>query len=245
MRALIGSSGFIGGFLASRGEFSALYRRSNIDQMRGGRFTEIICAGMPAQKWLANREPEADLANLKALTDVLETVSADRFILISTIDVFSAEQTGIEGGPRSAEHAYGRHRAMLEDFVATHFREHHVVRLPAMFGPGLRKNAVFDLLHDNQLEKISPRSMFQWYDLRWLEGDLAEIVRDGVREANLFTPPVSMGAIQGMFFPDRVLGKDAPCITYSHVTSRSSTGFVRTTAEVMSALGAFVAEAAT
>lgn len=243
MRALIGSSGFIGSYLACRGNFDALYRRGNIALMRDRHFDEVVCAGMPAQKWRANQEPEADFENMKTLMEVLSSVETDRFVLISTIDVYADDQTGIEHGPRSARHAYGRHRAILEDFVADRFPEHHIVRLPAMFGPGLRKNAIFDLLNGNQLEKISPHSMFQWYDLRWLEADIASVIAEGAREANLFTPPVSMGAIQEMFFPEQALGANAPSVTYAHRTERSQTGFLRTADEVMRALEDFISEA--
>jgi len=242
MKALIGSSGFIGSYLAAQVGFDELYRRGNIELMRGRRFGEVVCAGMPAQKWRANEDPTADMANMQRLMSVLETITAERFILISTIDVYSPDQVGLEFAPRLANHAYGRHRAILEDFVAERFARHHIIRLPGMFGPGLRKNAIYDLLNGNQLEKISSRSRFQWYDLRWLEGDMAQVLREDAREANLFTEPVSMGAIQAMFFPSRQLGCDAVSVSYAHQTGRRASGFLRTAEEVMVALGAYIDE---
>ncbi|WP_092685106.1 hypothetical protein [Albimonas donghaensis] len=40
--------------------------------------------------------------------------------------------------------AYGRRRRMLETFCAERFPRCSIVRLPALFGPGLRKNFIFD-----------------------------------------------------------------------------------------------------
>ena len=37
--------------------------------------------------WAANRDPAADLANLQRLMAVLDTITADHFVLISTIAV--------------------------------------------------------------------------------------------------------------------------------------------------------------
>jgi hypothetical protein len=43
--------------------------------------------------------------------------------------------------------AYGRNRRALEAFCADRFDDCLIVRLPALFGPGLRKNFIFDLLN--------------------------------------------------------------------------------------------------
>ena len=63
--ALIGSTGFVGQTLQRSITFDALYHRPNIDSIRGQRFGTLICAGLPAEKWRANREPAPDLANME------------------------------------------------------------------------------------------------------------------------------------------------------------------------------------
>ena len=54
--ALIGFSGFVGATLQKQALFDALYRSTNIADIEGGEFDLAVCAGAPAQKWIANRE---------------------------------------------------------------------------------------------------------------------------------------------------------------------------------------------
>ena len=86
--ALIGHTGFVGGTLDRAGwPFAARYNSRNIESMRGESFKTVICAGVSAVKWKANREPEADWARIERLINVLETIEVERFVLISTVDV--------------------------------------------------------------------------------------------------------------------------------------------------------------
>jgi len=203
-RALIGHTGFVGGTLLAAGGFTHGFNSRDFEDMRGARFDEVVCAGIPSVKWLANKEPEQDRAAIGALLGVLETVQAGRFVLISTVDVYPdpslpLDETAEPDG--AANHAYGRHRLAVEQFVAAHFASHAIVRLPALFGEGLKKNALFDLLHDNAVERIDPAGEFQWYPTRRLPGDLVHIAGAGLRVVNLVTEPVAMRDVIGRFFP--------------------------------------------
>src|SRR5438132_7761624 len=111
MRALIGHSGFIGGNVARQWPFDALFNSSNIDDLRGGDFDEIVCAAPAAEKWKANADPENDARSIARLEAALSETTARRFILISTIDVYPRprdvdERTEID----NAGEPYGRHR---------------------------------------------------------------------------------------------------------------------------------------
>jgi len=87
--ALVGFSGFVGSTLRKQAEFSSLYRSTNIQDIKNKKFDVVFCAGAPAQKWLANRDPKNDLKNISALIECLKTVRCNQFVLISTVDVFN------------------------------------------------------------------------------------------------------------------------------------------------------------
>ena len=59
-QALIGYSGFVGSTLFKQHAFESLFRSTNIGEINGQIFDTVVCAGAPAQKWIANRDPEAD-----------------------------------------------------------------------------------------------------------------------------------------------------------------------------------------
>lgn len=177
--ALIGWSGLVGGTLSRQTTFVDRFRSSDIDTIRGREYDLVVCAGMPAAKWLANKEPERDLETLERLWGALSQVRTKRLVVISTVDVFAQavgvdEQTSVQPEQTSA---YGRHRYELERRASDSF-EATVVRLPALFGEGLKKNVVYDLLHDNMLQAICPESVFQFYPLSRLWSDLGVALRD-------------------------------------------------------------------
>ncbi len=205
--ALIGHTGFVGGTLLRQSTYDATFNSRNIEQIAGGSFDRIICAGVSAVKWLANKEPEADWRGIKRLMDCLETVSAQHFVLISTIDVYRdpVGRTELDIPPTDGLHPYGRHRLALEAFVAERFPSHTIVRLPALFGAGLRKNALFDLMTGNMTDRIVPNAAFQWYPLRRLNSDLSSIVEAHLRVINVTAEPITMETIRARFFPRVVI----------------------------------------
>ena len=147
---LIGHTGFVGGTLGSGRVFDALYNSTNVEAMRGERFGLVVCAGVSAVKWQANKEPGADRAGIARLMEGLDGAEIGELVLVSTIDVYPAPGDGGDEGTvidGAGHHAYGRHRWELERWCVGRFPCVRVVRLPALFGTGLRKNAVCDLMH--------------------------------------------------------------------------------------------------
>lgn len=192
-RALIGHTGFVGGNLKAQGSYTHFYRSTDVDAIRGQRFELVVSAGAPAAKWIANKDPAADRAALARLTSALAEVVAERFVLISTVDVYPRpiEVDERTQPARADAQPYGLHRLELEDWVRAHFPNALIVRLPALFGPGLKKNVVFDFLHGNRLDLVHQDGVFQFYGLAHLTDDLERAHTGGVELLNLATEPVT------------------------------------------------------
>ena len=192
--ALIGHSGFVGSTLLRQRPFDAMYRSTDIGEIAGRTFDTVVCAGAPAQKWIANRDPEGDRARIEGLIACLERTSCESFILVSTVDVFARPAGVDESSPvdESGLHAYGLNRRMLEKFVEQRFKNHLVVRLPGLIGPGLRKNALFDLHNDNNVAAIDSRGVFQFYPTVNLWYDIAAAREAGLRLVHLTAEPTSL-----------------------------------------------------
>jgi hypothetical protein len=206
---LIGHTGFVGGALARAAAYDARFNSSNVDELRGKRFELLVCAGVSAVKWVANKDPDADRAAIARLTDALAEAEVDEFVLISTIDVYpdptiaGNEATKIDP---SRNHTYGRHRLQLERWCTERFPVVRIVRLPALFGTGLRKNAIYDLLHGNMLDSINPAAVFQWYPLERLWADIAVIREARLELVNLFPEPIMMSCIIDAAFKGAAVG---------------------------------------
>ena len=195
--ALIGYSGFVGTTLLKQSSFDSCYRSTDIARIDGQTFDTVVCAGAPAQKWIANRDPDADWKKIEGLIGHLKTIRCKTFVLISTIDVFKSpiavdEVTFVD---ESGLHPYGLHRRLLEKFVEMTFPNYLIVRLPGLVGPGLRKNIIYDFLNDNNLEFIDCRGVFQFYPMVNLWYDVRSALNAGLRLVHLTAEPVSVADI--------------------------------------------------
>jgi hypothetical protein len=208
--ALIGYTGFVGSNLHKQYGFTDLYNSKNIQEMKNQDYDLVVCAGISAVKWMANKDPEKDLASIQALEDVLATVSVKRFILISTIDVYPVTQGKDEGFDCASmqNHAYGNHRLEVESFCSDQFDDCTIVRLPGLFGDGLKKNVIYDFLNDNCLEMINKKSSYQYYFLKYLWRDIQVAIENDIKLINLFTEPVPTQEIYQTFFPSKHIGQE-------------------------------------
>lgn len=245
--ALIGSTGFVGGNLVREYPFAARFHSANIEAIRGAHFDFVVCAGAPAVKWKANREPDADHACVGRLMASLARVRAQRFVLISTVDVFGQTAGADEECPPSGATPYGQHRLELEQFVAHRFRS-LIVRLPALFGPGLKKNAIYDLLHNNQIDNIDSRALFQFYNVRRLWRDVRLAAGAGLSLVHLVTQPLSMAEVTRTAFGmkwDNHLSATPPFYdlrTRHAPLYGGADGYIRGKTRVLTELSAFVRE---
>ena len=144
---LVGSTGFVGGNLRAKHTFTAVCHSSDIAAQYGTQPDLCVYAGVPAAMFLANADPEADLEVMRTARENLRKIAPKSLVLISSIAVFADSRgrceddaPGTDGLP-----AYGRNRLQLEQWVREDFNDALIVRLPALYGAGLKKNFLFDL----------------------------------------------------------------------------------------------------
>ena len=144
---LVGSTGFVGGNLMAAHSFAAVCHSTDIAARFGTAPDLCVYAGVPAAMFLANADPEADLAVMAAARENLRKIAPKKLVLISSIAVYADSRGKDESdAPTTADlSAYGRNRLQLEHWVREDFSDALIVRLPALYGLGLRKNFLFDL----------------------------------------------------------------------------------------------------
>lgn len=209
--ALIGYTGFVWSNLDSQFSFTHKYNSQNISSIRWEDFDLVVCAWVRAVKWWANQNPTEDLAQIQDLIDDLSTITTKRFILISTVDVYPSpihvdEDFDFSSIAPDEWHAYGRNRYFLEQYIQNQFSESHVIRLPGLFGNGLKKNVIFDLLTDNMLDKIIPNNAYQYYFLGNLWADIQKVVEHNIPVINFNSEPIMTSEIVELFFPEKKIG---------------------------------------
>ena len=250
--ALVGHTGFVGSNLLRQRPFEACFNSSNIQDIGGQGYDLLVFAGAQAKKWWANDNPQADRAGIERAVAALRGVRAQRAVLISTVDVIPA---GIDAADetvdceQAATHPYGAHRFWLEQEFRARYPDCLVVRLPGLFGPGLKKNVIFDLLTGNQCEKINRLSQFQYYDLARLWSDIEIALRERLGLVHLFTEPVATQTIIERCFPDVEVGAEAgPFASYDFRTRHGrlfggDDRYIEAADSVMRRLADFVAAA--
>lgn len=173
--------------------------RANLREVPARHYELVVCCGAPGTKWKANLHPEADRTTITDLIVFLYTrVHADKFVLVSTADVFGQPVDADERDTPFPDCPYGENRLWLEGHVRKCFPHANILRLPGVDGPGLKKNALYDLRTESHLDQLNPASVYQWYDVRNLWRDVGETT---VPLRHLCPPPESLGATVARDFP--------------------------------------------
>ena len=164
MKALVGYTGFVGGNLAASADFDGLYNSKNIEEAFGTKPDILYYAGVPAEKYIANKFPEEDEEIIRNAMDNIRKIDPKKLVLISTVDVYREPFHATEETMAAGQGAYGKNRRLLECYVEDYFPEHLIVRLPGLFGKGIKKNFIFDyiqyipaLLNEQKFAELSAR----------------------------------------------------------------------------------------
>jgi hypothetical protein len=208
MNTLIGYSGLLGVTLREKIKFDFLFNSKNIstfgDVVPDG--TNLFLSCLPATKWQVNMEPKKDFENLLKILDILSHKSYSTVTLFSTIDVYNNSPMGADERhfPNIRGLNYGDNRYYFELLIREYLKTENllILRLPAIFNKHIKKNIIFDLLNNNNVEKIQYNSSFQWYNLDNLFGDVMKYSSLGNDKiVNLFPEPLETSEILN-FFPE-------------------------------------------
>jgi nucleoside-diphosphate-sugar epimerase len=257
--ALLGYTGFVGSTLNSQAQFHHLFNSKNVSKIRGQSYNMVVCAGAPAVKWKANKFPEEDTRAIDTLIENLDQMKdVGLMVLISTIDVYPVRSMHAEDFvcDLKENHTYGANRLRLENFVLRRFPKCLIVRLPALFGKGLKKNYIYDFIHNNNIGSIDPSTKFQWYGVENLMNDITmvlarnEQLAEPIQVVNFFPEPIHTSDIIDQLFKQQspftkkrsntLNGLYDLRTLHGEIFSSPVSGYMRSAAEIMKALTLFV-----
>lgn len=245
---LIGATGFVGCNLREQLHFDALLSSKNIADFKGERVDLAIIAAGDARKWYANLHPAEDKLHMHRLAENVAAIGCGRVLHFSTIDVYASKQ-GDEAdlAGRVSQDAYGGHRFEFEQFVRQRFGNVTTIRLPGLYGPGLKKNIIFDVSQDRDLSGFHPDSTFQWFDLAHLKHIVEYVQRSDIETLNVAVEPVTVAELLNCAGVD--VGRAsrlAPLVQYDIRTSHATgfggrDGYLYSKAQALEGIASFLA----
>ena len=190
--ALIGYTGFVGSNIDRQHRFDDRYNSKNITEIEGKEYDLVVSAANRAEMWRINQEPEVDRAEIEEFIGHISKAKIKKLVLISTIGVYKNPNGATEDTPIETDGLlpYGVNRYHLEEFCRANF-DTTIIRLPGLFGEGLKKNVIFDLLHDNMVDKIHAEGAYQYYNLDNIWKDILIALENNLPLVNLAVPPVT------------------------------------------------------
>lgn len=158
---IVGGNGFVGSAIVrqceARGLEYMVVTRENAEQLYGSHCELLINANGNSKKYMAEREPiwEFD-ASVRSVHEYLVSIQADKYVQLSSCDVYpdcsdyagTSEEQPID---IAAQSAYGFHKYMAELCVRHYAKNWLIFRMGGFVGPGLKKNAIYDILHNDPL----------------------------------------------------------------------------------------------
>jgi nucleoside-diphosphate-sugar epimerase len=223
---IIGGNGFVGSayvrLLAARGVAHQVVTRENYNSLRGTPCDVLINANGNSKKFLAAREPLNEFdQSVRSVATSLEDFPCQTYVLLSTGDVYpdqsspaaSREDQVIDPAQQSR---YGLHKSLAEQLVRGTQKNWLVLRMGGFVGPGLKKNAIHDMLNGAPVW-LSPESELQFISTDRAAALVWSLVENGVRNeiVNLgATGTVNLGALHRKISSASSFMADAPAIRY-------------------------------
>jgi nucleoside-diphosphate-sugar epimerase len=245
---LIGATGFVGSNLRQQMPFDALLSSKNISDFKGQTVDLALVAAGDARKWYANQNPEEDRLHIERVIADISAINIKRVLHFSTVDVYASKRGDeAELAGQVSTDAYGRHRYLMERALKERFADVATIRLPGLYGPGLKKNIIFDLLQRRDLTGFNPDSAFQWFDLLELKRIVDFIEHTELQELNVCAAPLTVAELlEGLDLGLERVSEAAPLIRYDirtiHAAGFGADGnYLYSKAQSLAGLKAFLA----
>lgn len=207
MKLIIGHTGLVGSTIKEQRDFDFYFNSKNIntfnDVAKDG--DELFLCCLPATKWMVNNNVKNDLDNIYDIVNTISQKKYSKINLISTIDVYIDSPIGSneDFNPVIEKLHYGSNRYLFEIMVKQFVKcdDLKIFRLPALFNKHIKKNIIYDLLNNNNIDKININSSYQWYNLDRLSNDIEflSLSYKNNQVFNLFPEPVETKDIVNLF----------------------------------------------
>jgi nucleoside-diphosphate-sugar epimerase len=192
---IIGAKGFIGSAVAAeamaRGYAVTAVDLDNCKEFQGLETDLLINAAGNSRKYIDDQDPVKGYElSVTSVMRALHDFRCKFYVQLSSGAVYSREddpQKNSEATPLqpAAMTRYGFHKWLAEQLVPHYAPKHLIIRMGGFVGPGLKKNALFDLLTGGPLF-VHPDSEFQYMDTRDLAKALFELCERAAGTETLF-----------------------------------------------------------
>jgi nucleoside-diphosphate-sugar epimerase len=182
---ILGGRGFVGSAFVraceSRGLTPVIIGRAEYEANVGTTFDLLINANGNSSKIFALRQPLDDFdASVRSVRRSLLDFEIGLYVHLSSCDVYadcSSPATTREelAGDPPPQSTYGLHKWLAEECVRRAASRWLIFRLGGMVGPGLRKNAIFDILNGGPVW-LDPQSRLQFMSTDVVAATVLEVV---------------------------------------------------------------------
>ena len=228
MKIIVGNTGLVGKTICEQETFDLEFNTKNIQY-----YSELVSDGgdlflscLPATKWLVNHHPLED-------RNVYNT------------SPLKSDEDFIDYCPFTLNYGSNRRYFELSVMKSLIYDDLKIIRLPALFNKHIKKNVLFDLINNNNINQINSNSCYQWYNLNNLSADISFYTENYPKENsfNLFGEPIDTEDILS-FFPqhkDNVKTFEMR-VVYDYTTKFSNSRYITTKDKTLSDIKTFIDE---
>lgn len=176
--AVFGANGFVGkslcASLSSLGYQVVPVTRDNYSESIGKYYNIVINSATPAARFWAKNNPDKDfLETVQKTANIFYGCTFDKFVQISTVSARCQLDT-----------VYGRHKLAAESIC--NYGNHLIVRLSSMFGEGLQKGVLIDMLKGQKIF-LDAESKYSFSSIDFVSNYIASnLEKSGVIEVGAF-----------------------------------------------------------